>query len=413
MKNVCCRLLLCTWALFVLSEVVWAGIIQGPVKGTITLADGREADDIVVRLICFSSGIHGGHRADNVTRIVASDEEFVIPWAYRGLFPIRCLLYVYHPRYVVEERSLGDEFSQQLGTIQLETWEAFLDRGPTDPPMYPSSAWPIGELQVHMHNLLRNYIPTFKEGPERQALGRHVPSLHAIFRRGLATGAFDSSPYLTFQNRIKELRKIEDAVSFPYALSVLYEAVSHNDGARVTQIIKAGAFLDGWGKKGQGALSFAALNGHTDAALALIEEGVDIDAVSPRRQGETPLARALSQGHWNTAAALIARGASLKVARIRHRWLEEAMCGTSSSGDAASLQVFLDAGIDVDSAPSSGTTALMCAAQGNQLHTAALLIKAGADVNARASHNRSALRYAISGRFAEMTKILKVAGAKE
>ncbi len=48
---------------------------------------------------------------------------------------------------------------------------------------------------------------------------------------------------------------------------------------------------------------------------------------------------------------------------------------------------------------------LMCAAQANQLRTAALLNKAGADVNARASLNRSALRYAISGRFAEMTKI--------
>ena len=42
-KNVCCRLLLCTWAIFVLPGVSWAGIIQGPVKGSITLADGREA----------------------------------------------------------------------------------------------------------------------------------------------------------------------------------------------------------------------------------------------------------------------------------------------------------------------------------------------------------------------------------
>lgn len=412
MKNVRFRLLFCAWALCVLPEVVWAGIIQGPVKGTVHLADGRQAQDIVVRLICFSSGIHGGHRADNVTRIVASDEEFVIPWAFRGVIPIRCLLYVYHPRYVVEERSLGDEFSQQLGTIQLESWEAFLDRGAIDPPLYPRYAWPIGELGAHLYNLKYHYIPTFKEGPERQALGRYVPSLHAIFRWGIATGAFDSSPDQAFQNQIKDLRQIEDAVSFPYALSELYEAISDNDGARVAHIIKAGAFLDGWGKKGQGALLYAALNGYTDAALALIDGGVDIEAVSPL-QKRTPLATALSQGHWKTAAALIARGASLKVASLHHTWLKNAMCRSSSSGDAASLQVFVKAGIDLDIAASNGVTPLMCAAQANQLRTAALLIKAGADVNARASHNRSALRYAISGRFAEMTKILKAAGAKE
>ncbi len=412
MKNVGCRLLLCTWALFVLPEVVWAGIIQGPVSGTIHLADGHQAHDVVVHIHCGSHGIHGGHSADDVTRIVASDEEFVIPWAYRGLFPIGCALNVYHPRYVVGFRSLGDEFSQQLGTIQLETWNAFLVHGPTDPPLHSSYAWPIMELQQHLNKLLYRYIPTFKEGPERQALGRHVPSLHAIFRRVLATGGFDASPYLTFQHQIKTLRKIEDALSFPGALSALQAAVSQNDGARVTQIIKAGAFLDGWGKKGQGALLFAAREGYRDAALALIEGGVDIDAVS-RRQGVTPLAAALSKRHWNTAAALIARGASLKVGSIHHRWLDNAMCGTSDSGDAASLQVFLEAGIDVDSAPSNGVTPLMCAAKGNQPHTTALLIKAGADVNARASHNRSALRHALSGRFAEVTKILKAAGAKE
>lgn len=412
MKNVRCRLLLCAWVLCVLPEIVWAGIIQGPVKGTVHLADGRQALDIVVRLICFSSGIHGGHRADNISIVVASDEEFVIPWAYRGLVPIRCLLYAYHPRYVVEERSLGDEFSQQLGTIQLESWEAFLDRGPIDPPVYPRYAWPVGELGAHLYNLNYHYIPTFEEGPERQALGRYVPSLHAILRRGMATGAFDLSPPQTFQRQIKELRQFEDAVSFPYALSELYEAISHNDGSRVTHIIKGGAFLDGWGKKGQGALFYAALNGYTDAALALIDGGVDIDAVSPL-QKRTPLARALSQGHWKTAAALIARGASLKAASLQNTWLKNAMCASSSSGDAASLQIFVDAGIDLDIAASNGVTPLMCAARANQLPTAALLIKAGADVNARASHNRSALRYAISGRFAEMTGILKAAGATE
>ena len=135
-----------------------------------------------------------------------------------------------------------------------------------------------------------------------------------------------------------------------------------------------------------------------------VRSGCCIDAVSPR-QKRTPLSRALSQGHWKTASALIARGASLEVASLHPTWLKNAMCGSSSSGDAASLQVFVDAGFDLDIAAGNGVTPLMCAAQANQLPTAALLNKAGADVNARASLNRSALRYAIIGRFAEMTKI--------
>ena len=368
-------------------------------------------DDIVVRILCTSHGIHGGHKADDVTRVVTSDDEFVIPWAYRGLSPIGCSLNVYHPRYVVGFRSLGDEFSQQLGTIELETWEAFLDHGPTDPPMHSAYVWPVMELQKHLRTLQNYYIPTFEEGPERKALGRHVPALHAIFRRALATGAFGSFPNLNTQTPMKSLRAIEDAVSFPGAMSALHEAVSKNDGARVRRIIKDGAFLEGWGKKGQGALLFAAREGHTEAVIALTEGGAPIDAVS-YPQGATPLAAALSKRHWNTAAALIARGASLNVASIHHRWIENAMCGTSHSGDAASLQVFLDAGINVDIAPSNGVTPLMCAAKGNQSQTVALLIKAGADVNARASHNRSALRHATSGRYAEVITILKDAGAR-
>ena len=79
MKKEIWKLVLCGFALSILPSVGWAWIIQGPVKGTITLADGREADDIVVRLICFSSGIHGGHRADNVTRIVSTVSPRWIP----------------------------------------------------------------------------------------------------------------------------------------------------------------------------------------------------------------------------------------------------------------------------------------------------------------------------------------------
>ena len=407
-------LLLSIWALLMMAAPVGASPIQGPVRGTVELADGAQAVDIVVQLRCRTQGIHNSSwPADEVTRIVGSGEPFLVPWAFRGLAPVGCSLQVYHPRYVVAHRPLEKQFSQQVGVIRLESWDAFMDHGPTDPPMHTHYPWPILEFRNHLDNLLYYYIPAFSEGTKRKALGRHIPALHALFKRVLATGAFGGWPRRDPSHPINMVRKIEEAVTYPASQRALFEAVSRNDADQVTKLIEAGAYVDAWDEEGRTPLFLAARAGHTESAIALVEGGAQI-GLSRHTEPKTALSAALSDNRWKTAAALMTRGASPPPVDGPYRqWFVNALYSLSYQGDIASLRVFLDAGMSPNLAESSGVTPLMGAAKGNQYEAARMLINAGADVNARASHNRTALGIAKGGRSTKLVELLEEAGAQE
>jgi hypothetical protein len=407
-------LVLSIWALLVMAQAVGASPIQGPVRGTVELTDGAKADDIVVQLRCRTGGIHNSTwPADEVTRIVGSGEPFLIPWAYRGLAPAGCSLQVLHPRYVVARRPLDKQFSQQIGIIRLETWDAFLDRGPTEPPMHSHYPWPTLEFRNHLDNLLYYYIPAFGEGTKRKALGRHIPALHALFKRVLATGTFGAWPRRDPSHPISIVRRIEEAVSYPASQKALFEAVSRNDAEQVRKLIEAGAYVDAWDEEGRTPLFLAARAGYTESAIALVEGGAQM-SLSRHTEPRTAISAALSDRRWKTAAVLMARGASPPPIEGPYRpWFVNALYSLSYQGDIASLRVFLDAGVSPNLAESSGVTPLMGAVKGNQYEAARMLINAGADVNARASHDRTALGIAKAGRFTEIVTLLKEAGAQD
>jgi len=399
--------------LLVVAAPAGAGPLQGPVEGTVETADGSRAADIVVHLMCLTAGIHGAWPADNVTRIVASGESFRFPWAYRGLAPRGCTLQVYHPHYVVAHRALEERFSQQVGTIRLEPWSSVLDHGPKEAPR-SNTARPGPDFRAHLDYVLHHYVPAFPEGEKRKALSRHVPGLHALFKRVLAIGVLDRWLRAGNSDPMKTMRKIEDATAYPGAQSALFDAVSRNDAARVTQLIAAGAYVDAWDGEGRTPLLLAARAGHTESAIALVDGGAAIDG--PRHtEPRTALKAALSESRWKTAAALIARGASPRLEGFYLKLLGTALARASYEGDTTSLRRFLEAGIDPDleSSLGQGHTALMSAARANQPDAARLLIGAGANVNARASPNQSPLRIAKSGRFTELVKLLEDAGAKD
>jgi hypothetical protein len=407
-------LLLLIVGLLLVGVPVGASPIQGPVRGTVELADGGQADDIVVQVRCLSQGIHNSSwPADEVTRIVASGESFLIPWAFRGLAPTGCFLQVFHPRYVVARRPLDRQSSQQVGVIRLESWDAFMNQGPMPPPMPSPYPWPATEFRDHLNNLLYSYIPAFSQGPKRKALGRHIPRLHALFRRVLTTGAFGPWPSRDRTLPIQTIRQIEKAVSYPASQRALFEAVGRNDADQVTNLIEAGAYVDAWDEEGRTPLFLAARAGHTESAIALVEGGAQI-GLSRHTEERTAVNAALSQRHWKTAAALMARGASPPPVEGPYRqWFVSALYSLSNQGDIASLRVFLDAGISPNLAENSGVTPLMGAAKGNQYEAARMLINAGADVNARATHNRTALGIAKAGRFAKLVELLEDSGAQD
>jgi len=73
----------------------------------------------------------------------------------------------------------------------------------------------------------------------------------------------------------------------------------------------------------------------------------------------------------------------------------------------ASLRLMIGRGMSPDLASSSGYTALMCAAEANQLESARFLLESGANPDAQATHNRNANRMAQSKRNKAMGELLQ------
>lgn len=399
-----------------IAGAVFAGSVQGPVRGSVELADGAEADDIVVRLVCLGYILHGASRSDEEIRVVASGERFLFPWAWRGLAPASCSLRIIHPRYVAGFQHLDlESFAEDVGVIRLQTWEAFLDAGPTDPPMHTAYPWPQMELNGHLRDLLYYWLPEMSEG-QLVAARNYIPELHHFAARAVASGGYGAYPRLHNHNPMRQLGKIEDAVGYPGAQSRLFAAVAANDVDGLQAVIAAGANVNGWDAKGHSGLMRAVREGYVEVARVLLDAGVPVDD-RPRKESRTPLEEALLKGRWEMAVLLLERGAVLDMTpdpqRMRPTWLASVLYAAAHAGDERAVKVFLDAGIPPDAAPSNGVTPLMGAARAGRIGTARLLIDAGADVNACGSHNRSVLRYAQDGEFDELVGLLRAHGAEQ
>lgn len=136
-----------------------------------------------------------------------------------------------------------------------------------------------------------------------------------------------------------------------------------------------------WKKKKEGdgdgkALVRAALDGHTDEVQALLDKGVDVNAVDKR--GSTALMVAAWKGHSDIVKLLLDRGADVNLKK----------------GD-------------------DGSTALMVAALEGHSDIVKALLDKGADVNARCSNGETVVAWAAKADQTEMIKLLKEAGATE
>ncbi len=65
---------------------------QGPVRGGAELSDRAPQSDMVARLRCFQSGIHGSVGASQELRAFDSGKGFRFLFAWRGFFPTGCYL---------------------------------------------------------------------------------------------------------------------------------------------------------------------------------------------------------------------------------------------------------------------------------------------------------------------------------
>ena len=154
-------------------------------------------------------------------------------------------------------------------------------------------------------------------------------------------------------------------------------------------------------------LAAAAANHDRSAVLALLAEGVDVDA--PRADGATAL---LFAAHWDDvelAKRLLAAGADVN-ADDDHGVtpLARAVENTSLS----MIEMLLAAGADVNASQTSGLVPLMTAARTGNAAVVRMLITQGADVNAAVTQNGStALMWAVARPHPGVVQLLLDAGA--
>ena len=131
-----------------------------------------------------------------------------------------------------------------------------------------------------------------------------------------------------------------------------------------------------WGEEeyaGKPLMSLVRDNLTEEEALVLIENGADIQTESP---GEFPFP----------------------------------LMYFAARGDTQVIEALLKKGVDVNAAPATGITALMCAAQRGKKEAAEMLIAAKADVNLEDKRKRTAITHAASNGHGEIVEILEKAG---
>jgi ankyrin repeat protein len=175
------------------------------------------------------------------------------------------------------------------------------------------------------------------------------------------------------------------------------------------------------------ALIYAARQGHTESALALVEAGADIDQVSPANR-VSPLVMATINGRFDLAMALLERGADPNQAStwgmtplyavMNVQWAPHAFYPTPSADQERAthmelVRTLLDHGADPDARMTarrlwynvyasggvgnineSGATAFWRAAQSSDVEAMRLLMAFGADPNIPTTEGTSPLNVA-------------------
>jgi ankyrin repeat protein len=148
-------------------------------------------------------------------------------------------------------------------------------------------------------------------------------------------------------------------------------------------------------------------NGERTAALALIDDGADVNAA--QGDGTTPLHWAVYKVDRELVAELLKAGAN---ADATNKYGSSPLAEAAKLGDLALVRQLLDAGADVESPNADGQTALMLAARIGSLDLAKLLVERGADVNAKeAWRDQTALIWAVDNNFPELAQFLIDSGA--
>jgi ankyrin repeat protein len=189
------------------------------------------------------------------------------------------------------------------------------------------------------------------------------------------------------------------------AITPLYLASANGHAAIVQALLAKGAAADAASATGVTPLMEAARTGSLEAVRALLQRGANVNAHERDRQ-QTALMWAVSRRHADVVKVLLEYGANVH-ARTRVRPLTvmldqgprrtvktamqdarrldaggyTALLFAAQVGDAASAELMLAAGANVDQAAADGNTALVLATFAGHAPTAKVLMDAGTNVD--------------------------------
>ncbi len=185
-------------------------------------------------------------------------------------------------------------------------------------------------------------------------------------------------------------------------------------------------------------LEEALIRGDSDAAIALVKRGIDVNSVD-RQQGNTLLIQAVQRdllpffdfllkqrARFNTrnkngesALSLAAyQGKDTYVKRLVEAGAEINFYGwaplayAAYNGHTAIAEYLLKHGAEVDGVTENGSTALFVAARFGHIDTVKMLLKYGAEPNIENENDETAVDWAVKGKNTDIEDILRRAGGR-
>ena len=185
----------------------------------------------------------------------------------------------------------------------------------------------------------------------------------------------------------------------------LWLACADGSPAIVASMLKAGAKPNVAAPSGETPLMAAARTGQVESVRALLAAGADANARDTAR-GQTALMWAAAQRHAEVVRALLVGGADVNARSVVRRRLGFVAGNRNGTGHSAEEQKRLSVEFD-----EGGYTALLFAAQQDDLDSARVLVEAGADVQDTAPVGTSALVVAVHSDSARVAEFLLEKGA--
>ena len=233
--------------------------------------------------------------------------------------------------------------------------------------------------------------------------------------------------------------KVDVRVALPDGTTALHWAAHWNDAEAVETLIRAGADVNAANDLGVTPLGLACTDGGPVVVASLLRAGANPNAALPA--GESPLMAAARTGQVESVKALLAHGADVNAREAtRH---QTALMWAAAQRHSDVVHVLLEAGADVHARSATrqrlgfvagnrngtghnaegqkrlsvefeegGYTALLFAAQQDDVESARLLLAASADVNDTAPAGTSALVVAVHSDSARVASLLLEKGAE-